>query len=40
MWGIDPVKEINQTCELKRHRKAWTLYRSLVTAQEHVYSTL
>src|SRR5579859_3979228 len=41
IWGPDPVKEISQTCGLKRHCKArkGTLDRRMVTAAKHVYST-
>src|SRR3979490_1047356 len=41
IWGPDPVKEISQTCGLKRHCKAReeTLDRRMVTAAKHVYST-
>ena len=39
-WGLDPVKEIGQTCGLNViiRRKA-TSYRSVVTAAKLVYST-
>jgi hypothetical protein len=39
-WGIDPVKEIGQTCGLNVIvRREATSNRSMVTAAKYVYST-
>src|ERR1700674_1816929 len=39
-WGLDPVKEIGQTCELNViMRRLATSHRSVVTAAKLVYST-